>query len=531
MVSLVKRKIKGRPYYYLVWMKRKGKKVVRAKQIYVGTAEKISQLLSRPLPKFISSSYGELALLLHVAEQTNFVNITNKYLRKEASIGDYLLLPIINRLLKPKSKASLKQWHNETCLPIIWNKDLSLSSQSYWYYLNRVKRDKIKIIWKELLLNVKEKLKLDDSTFLFDPTNFFTYIEDHKSNELPRKGKSKQNRNDKNQLSLSMFIGEQSEIPYDFNCYAGNIHDSKHFAAILPDINEKISVYSKEKITLIFDKGNNSPENLKVFKNYYFVGALQKNKEEARDLLNAELKFCYENKSENKIYSTSKEAEIYGLQCKVVISYNEELKKKQLHSLEEKIAKTSQKFEEIKEHKYKTEKAAINAMIETLPKKQNPFDYEVIKEGDKFSIKLNLNEEKVAWYRLMAGKNIVFTNHLDWNDERIIKTYRSMYKIENQFKLLHGALLIPIKPVYHWTDQKIEAHIFLCMVALLFARILEYVCRGKIKGSFRQILDFAGSIRIALVYRDNKPKLVFEELDAKQQALMETFSLSRFAKN
>lgn len=523
------KKVKGKKYLYIVWGKRIGKKTKTTKQIYLGTAERVAQLLEQPLPKFFSHSYGELALLLHVAELSNFAPIANTHLQKVASIGDYLLLPVINRLLKPKSKARLKEWYGKTCLPIIWDKKLSLSSQNYWYYLDQLTDEKIKAIWEELVLHTKEKLGTQDSTFLFDPTNFFTYIEDHDGNELPQHGHNKQMRNDKHQVCVSLMIGEQSTLPYWFETYAGNINDSTHFWDKLPELKQKTGVYSKEKVTLVFDKGNNSPDNLKAIKDYYFVGALPKAKTEARDLLEGPFKFCYKNGKGNEVKSVSKEAEVYGIPCKIVVSYNEQLKKKQLHSLEEKIAKTLAKFEEIKSHVFKTDRSATNAMIEILPRKQNPFDYEIQKEGKRFRVILNLNEEKVTWYRLTAGKNVIFTNHLDWSDERIIRTYRSMHKVEAQFKLLHGALLIPIKPVYHWTDQKIKAHVFLCMVALLFAKTLEYICRHKITGDFRQILDFASTIRLALVQREGRPKLVFEEMDARQQALMEAFSLSRFA--
>ncbi len=529
MVSLVKRMIKGHTYYYLVWMKREGKKVVRAKQVYLGTAEKIFGLLSQPLPKFVSYSYGEIALLLRIAEITDFVGITNKHLQKVSSIGDYLLLPVINRLLEPSSKAGITGWYKATCLPLIWNKKLSLSSQNYWYYLDCLTDEKIETIWKELLLCIRDKLKIEDKTFLFDTTNFFTYIDDHENNKLPKKGRSKQKRNDKNQVSVSLTIGEQSMLPYWFEVYAGNIHDSKHFLDVMPEFQEKARIYDKEKITLIFDKGNNSPENFEAIKGYYFIGALVKDKIEAKDLLSAKFEFCYKNSQGNEIRSVSKETEVYGIKSKIVVSYNEELKKKQLHSLDKKITKTWNKFKEIENHKFTTEKAAFNALIEILPKKENPFDYKIREEGEKFRILLNLDMKKVAWYELAAGKNIIFTNHLDWSNEKIIKTYRSMYKLENQFKILHGALLIPLKPVFAWTDQKIKAHIFLCMVALLFAKVLEHICKDKIKGDFRRILDFASTIRLALVYRNGKPKLVFEELEPSQQKLMEMFSLSHFA--
>lgn len=530
-MHLEKRKVRGRTYYCVVEKKRINGKVKTIKQIYLGSAERVAQLIEQPLPKFFSYSYGEMALLLHVAELSNFVNITNKHLMKEASIGDYLMLPILNRLLKPKSKQGIKAWYQKTCLPVIWNKEVHLSSQNYWYYLDRIKDEKIEVIWKELLLNVKEKLNVEDSAFLFDPTNFFTYIDDHEGNELLRNGHNKQKRNDKKQVCLGLMIGEQSLLPYWYDVYAGNTNDVKHFEKISSDITNKLSVYTKENVTLVFDKGNNSEKNFNAIKNYNFVGALTKEKTEAKDLLSEELKFCYKNSKGSEIKSVSKEAEVYGIKCKVVVSYNEELKKKQLHSLEERIANTHGKFKDIETHNFNSEKAAITAILKILPRKQNSFDYEIKKENSKFRLALNLNEEKVQWYKLIAGKNVIFTNHLDWSDERAIRAYRSMHKIENQFKILHGALLIPIKPVYHWTNQKIKAHIFLCMVSLLFARILEHICKEKAEGNFRQILDFAGTIRLALVQREDKPKLVFEEMDASQQALMEAFSLSRFAKD
>jgi len=229
MVSLVKRIIKGHAYYYLVWMKRTGKKVVRAKQIYVGNADRIHQLFLQPLPKFTSRSYGEMALLLHVAELTGFVEIANRHAQKKASIGNYLLLPIINRLLAPTSKAGLMEWHAKTCLPLLEGKRLSLSSQSYWHHLGQLDERKMTAIWQELLSNVKNKLGVEDTTFLYDPTNVFTYISDHEGNALPQKGHSKQMRNDKNLLALGLLIGEQSELPHEYSCYPANVHDSKKF--------------------------------------------------------------------------------------------------------------------------------------------------------------------------------------------------------------------------------------------------------------------------------------------------------------
>ncbi len=530
IMHLEKRKVRGKTYYCIVEKRRINGKVKTIKQIYVGSAERIVRLLTEPLPKFVSYSYGEIALLMHIAEITEFVNITDNHLRKITSIGDHLLLPIINRLIKPESKAGIKEWYEKSCLPLIWDGDVYPSSQNYWYYLGRLNRDKMKIIWKEVVLNIKKKLNVEDSTFLFDPTNFYTYISDHEGNILPRKGHSKQKRNDKNQLALSLFVGENSELPYDYNCYPGNIHDSKHTEAILPEAKEKLRLYGKENVTLVFDKGNNSHENFKALENFFFVSSLPKDKAESHDLLSGTLNECYVNSQKNQIYSVSEIKNVYGMKCKIVVSFNEKLKEKQLHAIENGIQKTLAKFGELKNHMYENQKAGLKVMLGILPKRNDVLKYDVVKEDERWKIKIAVDEEKLVKYKQGAGKNIIFTNHIEWSDERIIRTYRAMYRVENHFKILHGALFIPIKPVYHWTDQKIEAHIFLCMVALLFAKTLEYICKGRIRGDFRDILDFASSIRIALVQRENKPELVFENLDPTQQRLMEEFSLGRFAR-
>ena len=446
MAYFVTKKVKGKKYLYIVWGQRIGKRTKTVKQIYLGSAERVAKLLEQPIPKFTSYSYGDVAFLLHVAETTDFVKIVNKHLRKISSIGDYLLLIVMNRLIRPESKKGIKEWHGKTCLPLIWNKDLSFSSQNYWYYLNRLTDKKMAAVWEELQNNTAKNLGVGDDTFLYDPTNFFTYVEDHEGNELPQNGHNKQMRHEKNQVSVRLLIGEESQLPYDFKCYAGNVHDSKEFPNLVSDLKQRAEQYSREKITLVFDKGNNKKENLEALSNYYFVGSLRKDLKGVPALLDAELKDCYTTPKKNLIRSTSQEMDVYGINCKVVVSYNEKLRSKQLHSLDNATVKTQTKFEEIKDHRFKNERSATVAMIKILPKKHNPFKWETQEDGKTFRVQLSLDEEKLAEYRKNAGKNVIFTNHLDWSDERIIKTYRKMYKVENQFKLLHGALLIPIKP-------------------------------------------------------------------------------------
>jgi hypothetical protein len=57
-----------------------------------------------------------------------------------------------------------------------------------------------------------------------------------------------------------------------------------------------------------------------------------------------------------------------------------------------------------------------------------------------------------------------------------------------------------VRPQYHWTDQQVHVHTFLCLLGLLLARVIEYQARRL---GYRQglsgLLELLGSVRLAMV--------------------------------
>ena len=71
-----------------------------------------------------------------------------------------------------------------------------------------------------------------------------------------------------------------------------------------------------------------------------------------------------------------------------------------------------------------------------------------------------------------AGKSFIFTNQNTWSTKDIVKTYRAQKGVEDQFKALNNRNRISVMPMYHWTDQKIRAHVFISVLALLVSNLL-----------------------------------------------------------
>jgi len=53
--------------------------------------------------------------------------------------------------------------------------------------------------------------------------------------------------------------------------------------------------------------------------------------------------------------------------------------------------------------------------------------------------------------------------------------YKGLMVIERCFRLLKSTQ-IKLTPIFHWTSQRIEAHVRICVLALLIERVAEHAC-------------------------------------------------------
>ena len=73
----------------------------------------------------------------------------------------------------------------------------------------------------------------------------------------------------------------------------------------------------------------------------------------------------------------------------------------------------------------------------------------------------------------MFGKNIIITDNTDWTTSEIVQASLDRWQVEDQFRLSNDEHLVSARPVRHWTDSKIRLHLFTCVVAMTYLRMLE----------------------------------------------------------
>jgi len=289
MASLIKKKKGKRLYYYMVESKRVNGKPRIVNQTYLGPVERVVRILSeypkRVEPKEVEHlNFGLLAALLSLAKRINLVDTINRHTSKRRqgiSIGDYVLLIVLNRCIDPKSKRSLYTWYKKSFLPRIFGFPSSLlDSQNFWDHMEKLHRSDIEAIELDICNSLIQNFDIHLEALIYDTTNFFTYIaEDNEKSKLAEHGKNKAKRNDLRQVNLALLVSKDFGIPLFHLLYEGSRHDAKLFPDVTEELVRRYQIFAQEcqRITLIFDKGNNSRKNIQGIDKtkYFFVGSLK----------------------------------------------------------------------------------------------------------------------------------------------------------------------------------------------------------------------------------------------------------------
>ncbi len=144
-----------------------------------------------------------------------------------------------------------------------------------------------------------------------------------------------------------------------------------------------------------------------------------------------------------------------------------------------------------------------------------------------------------AWQQLrttLLGKTLLFTDNHDWSDADIVRGYRAQHHVEGAFRQMKRPQRSALRPQYHWTDQKIEVHVFCCVLALLLTSLLQRDLRRRgLDRSLDALFEQLGTIReVGLLHPPHgsrrKPRLerVVSSMSEDQRALYEALDLQRY---
>ncbi len=498
MVSLVRRRVRRQRYWYLVESGRVRGRPRIVWQKYLGTPQRIRELLEKaeagggPLEVDVAD-FGP-APLLALARELGLVETIDRLLPKRDqgySVGEHLLVAVLNRCLAPCSKLQIRPWFDGTILPRLLGKKEGLSSQDYWNHLDRLDDGLLEAIQFAISRKAVERFGLALDFLYYDPTNFSTHIQDHddRGNEIPERGPAKDRRTDLRLIGLALLASRDHGVPLLHRTFPGNESEYPLFREEVPRIRRWVEALGKHssEITLVFDKGNNSAPGLDLVEEagFHYVGSLRPSLN--RDLMTLSLaKFCPcygEGETATRTYRENRSA--YGREVTVVVTFNRQLQEHLEATLEDILVTAEERLRAwataLAEDQAKgrsrgrrTLATCKNRVRKLLGHAEPLFRWSVTRTGrGPFEVSWQRNAAAIRRRALGFGRTVIYTDRHEWGDEEIVRAYRSKAVIEEEFRRLKDTSYLSDTPQYHWTDSKIKGHQLICFLALQLMTILQ----------------------------------------------------------
>jgi len=381
-------------------------------------------------------------------------------------------LLVTERILKPGSKVS------------------AFESREDYFFRSQFKKDDIyraldffaeckEAIIAAMNRKISEAGKRNTSSVFYDVTNY--YFEIDREDDLRKKGVNKKKDKSQNPIVQMGLLQDENAIPITFKTFAGNTNDC---TTLLPTLKELKRGYSLSDVVVVADKGINTADNIAACildgNDYVFSQSIRgkKSTDALRKWVISDEGYeendagTFKKKSRQdikKIAIKDKDGKLYDevdVEVKVVAFWSKKYEVRARKMRFEIIAKAKDLVARPSEYNRKTHLGAARYV------KNITFDKttgEVLEDAGKCAV---LDEDAIAEAESCDGFYCIITSKTDWSQDKIIDTYKELWRIEEAFKITKSD--IASRPVYVWTEKHIEAHFLTCFIALTILRLIQY---------------------------------------------------------
>ncbi len=444
--------------------------------------EKYSFSIQEGSPDCFGSTglYSQL-LLEKILEELGLRNLFSSYkgfTKIQYDVYGFAKLLIFGRVLHPASKVATVRQNDDYYEPIVkdFNPDNVYDTLDFLY------ENKDRII-RRMNTGLVNKARRSPEIIYYDVTNFYFEIEDPDADETDSEGNvlqkgfrkmgvSKEQRKQPI-VQMGLFMDDEG-IPISIEVFPGNTLDHQ---SLRPALQKNIDGLELSRFILIGDRGICSYSNLfhvlDEGNGYIVSKSLLKSTKEERE-------WAYDNdayisvnegfKYKSRVVSRMEKDE-YGTERPIdelaVVYWSKKIRDRELAEnksfLEflEKLEKNSSGF--------RITKLQSKSLRRFMKKEYlNKATGELMDSGQ---IKPLIDFDKVRKYKEEMGYYQIVTSELSMDPREVIDRYHGLTEIEDQFRVMKSTLRT--RPVYVRRPEHVEAHLLVCLIALIVMRIIQ----------------------------------------------------------
>lgn len=390
------------------------------------------------------------------------------------------------RLSYPASKAATAEY-----LKNHFDDDVSLSK--IYRYLDKLSDSQHRIVQDISVEHTRKILGGHIGVLFYDVTTL--YFEADYEDELRKTGFSKEGRHKNPQIILGLLVS-LGGYPLAYCIHEGNKYEGH---TMLPVVTEFVHKYSLEDFIVVADSGLMNGDNiadLEANGYKYIIGA----------------KIKTENKRIKEWILNQPKNDCQMIECdkgdgrRLLVGYTDDRARKDAYNREKGVRRLEKAYRRGTLTKENINKRGYNKFL-TM-------------EGDvKVSIDYDKLEADAKWDGLKG-----YLTNTDIPASQVYAAYHNLWHVERAFRISKSK--IEIRPMFHFTRRRIEAHVCICFVALKVYKELERLLKqADISMSVEKVLALAQTIvTIQLTLSQNKQTISRTMLMKRHQRIAPLFS-------
>lgn len=440
----------------------------------------VKALLQGELEEIARFNYGYQQIFGRAMDHYGLWDVFRRIERKnnlQFNLGNAIFLMLLERLQDPCSKRS--NFFNQqeyVNLP-------EVSLHHLYRSLDKLSANNL-LIQQQIYQTGRDLFNQKLDIVFYDVTTFYFESEVEKEGELRQMGFGKDGKIGDTQILFCMMI-DRDKNPIGYRIFKGDTYEGHTFEKALDDLKEH---YQIDKVIMVADRGMMSKNNIKITqeKGYEFIiGERLKNlpKDVQQPLLNLNNykdEWIYREDPDDPV--TIKYTTLEVGDKTIIATYSAKRAKKDKMDREERL-----------------ETAKVLLQNPTLLKKK-PGRYFLQTTGKQ---SYYLNEEKIKQAEKYDGLLAISTNNGTLKTTEVLEQYKQLYKIEHSFRTFKSHL--ETRPMFHWTDSRIEGHICLCYIAFSLQNfVLQKVNKAKPTLSEKTLRKTLDKMQVSLLKHNNE---------------------------
>jgi transposase len=413
----------------------------------------------------------------------------------------------LNRLIAPCSEHAMPNWIRRTALADILGVDFDRLAEDPLYQVLDNLHPQRAAIEAALVARERSLFNLDSTIYLYDLTS--TYFEGLATrNGKAKRGYSRDHRPDCKQVVIGLVVNRDG-FPITHEIFAGNTQDRTTLSTMLDRLAARIGL--KQGATIVLDRGMAFDENiaeLKARKLNYVVASRQPERD--RWLASFEDTNGFvpvlrqpsplnpaQKKTSIEVKTRVEDAHTYVLcRSEQRIAKDRAIRDKHERRLLADIEKLSRRVAEKKLVKPDKINQAIGRLKERYPRVARY--YSLAYDPQTASLSASLDPDKHIKAERLDGCYLLKTNRKDLSGDELWRIYVLLTRAEAAFRDMKSPLAE--RPIFHHLEHRVEAHIFLCVLAYhLLISIEKTLIDQSIHSSWATVRDTVKTHQVCTV--------------------------------